>query len=200
MIIAWLFKKTIVNISWSTAVMKAHKADISHYIFALCDLDYSTEISYLSQLMCRGQPARPRHSWPAAAAQTDRFLPQSNGVFQVYSISPWYPFGFRIFPYSFWLPALRETHCQSVGSYHFVCVCVCVWVGCAVIHKLCQLTCSEWASTAEHLQQLCWQELWNCYCCRYSFCLTSVSIILIWVCQRLDFKKTVNIKCCKETL
>lgn len=136
---------------------------------AICNIwifpQWAWQSHYLSQPMCRGLPARPRHSWPTVATRTDRFLQQSNDAFQVYLISPWYPFGFRICPYSSWLPALWERHRWSVGwsRQRATRVCVCVWAVQWSIVKLCQLTCSEWASTAEHLQQLHWQELWNCW-------------------------------------
>ena len=142
--------------------------------------------------MCRGLPAQPRHSWPVAAAQTDRSLQRSSDVSQVYLISPWYPSGFRICPYSSWLPALWERHRWSVGwsrqraTSACVCVCVfmwwsmcmCVWAVQWSIGKLCQLTCSEWASTAEHLQQLHWQELWNCCCLVAGKQLVTLHVVL----------------------
>lgn len=145
---------------------------------------------YLSQLMCRELPAQPRHSWPTAAAQTDQFLQQSNDASQVYMISPWYPFGFRICPFS-WLPALWERHrswvwdgpgrelplCVRMCMFICVCVYVCVWAVQWSICKLCQLTCSEWASTAEHLQQLHRKELWNCF---HKKLFAALHITLFW--------------------
>lgn len=57
-----------------------------------------------------------------------------------------------------------------------VCVFMCVWAVQWSIGKLCQLTCSEWASTAEHLQQLHWQELWNCWSrCMKTVCHSTCS-------------------------
>ena len=158
------------NESRETLVITAAICNI--WIFPL----WAWQSRYLSQPMCRGPPARPRHSWPTAAARTDRFLQQSNDASQVYLISPWYPFGFRICPYSSWLPALWERHRvvwdgpgRKLPVRVCLCVCVCVFMHVCVwavqwsIGKLCQLTCSEWASTAEHLQQLHRQELWNCW-------------------------------------
>lgn len=115
--------------------------------------------------MCRGRSALPKHSSPAAAEPTDLFLQQSSGASQLYLISPWYPFGFPICPYSSKLPALAGETPWKCGmihaqSYRYACVCICVWV-CACVGSDPSVNRASWPGaselqlhTTEHLQQL----------------------------------------------
>lgn len=119
--------------------------------------------------MCRGRPAPPRHSSPTAAEQTGWFLQQSSGASQLYLISPWYPFGFRICPYSSKLPALAGETQWKCGMIHaqncrYTCVCIRVWL-CACVGSDPSVNCASWPAVSE-LQLNTYNNFKSSSCCK----------------------------------